>query len=145
MIRNREQSGPLERVSLIVWLVFLVAPFFLSGCVSAQTAEKEVTAERAFVIVKEKLLENRLEGKAVFVSAQRVKGGDIVKAMIHEYRVPEGVQSAWIVFIDDATAANWEHPCRYVFVDSTSGSYTVLKATAPPDDLDSYSKVYPKQ
>jgi hypothetical protein len=145
MIRRRKQSGPLGQVLRILWLAFFVAQFLVSGCASAQTPEREVTAEQAFAIVKEKLLKDQLEGKAVFVSASQVKGGDTIKAMIHEYRVPEGLDHVWIVFIDDAVEANWEHPCRYVFVNSVSGSFTVLNATAPPDDLDSYTKVYPKQ
>ncbi len=145
MSRHQKPVEPLGQVLRILWLAFFVAQFLLSGCASAQTPAKDLTAEEAWGIVKEKLLKDQLEGKAVFVSTSRAKGGDTIKAMIHEYRVPEGLEHAWIVFIDDTAEANWEHPCRYVFVESTSGSYTVLNATAPPDDLDSYAKVHPKQ
>lgn len=145
MISIQKRERPVGPIFRIVCLSSVVALLLLLSCASAQTPAKAVTAERAWAIAKEKVLHNELEGKAVFVSPRPLKAGDIIKAMVHEYRVPEKFGSAWLVYIDDAPNANLEHPSRYVFVSATSEEYEVLKATAPPDDLDSYSKVYPKQ
>lgn len=145
MVDNQKCTRPAGLLFCIVCLSLLIAQFSLSACASAQPTSQGVTAERAWAVVKEKVLADKLEGKEVFVSPHPLKGGDTIKAMIHEYRVPEKFGSAWVVFINDAPSANWEHRSRYVFVDAISGEYDILKATAPPDDLDSYSKVYPEQ
>ena len=141
MIRDRKVSG-----SVVVAFLFacFVAQLPESGCASSSVSA-QLTSEQAWNVVKEKALNDKLEGKVAYVSPGRLQGGATIKAMIHQYRVPEDMQSAWVVFIDDAPAANWEHPCRYVFVDPASGKHSVLDGTAPPDDLDTYAKVYPKQ
>jgi hypothetical protein len=144
MIRDRKVSWSIVRTLARAGFALLFVPL-LAGCASASVASKEITAEQAWTVVKEKVLENQLEGKMVYVSPSPVKGGAVIKSMIHEYRAPESMPSAWVVFIDDAPSANWEHPCRYVFVDSASGEHRVLGATSPPDDLDTYARVYPKR
>lgn len=145
MVSNQSRSHRVSQRLAIVCLTLIIGQLVLIDCASAQTAANAVTAERAWAITKEKVLGDKLEGKVVFISPRPLKGGEAIKAMIHEYRIPEKFGSAWVVFIDDAPNANWEHPARYVFIDANSEHYDVLKATAPPDDLDSYSKLYPKQ
>lgn len=39
--------------------------------------------------------------------------------------------SSWVFFIDDIPNANWNHDCRYVFVDCETGNYEVLNETEP--------------
>jgi hypothetical protein len=35
--------------------------------------------------------------------------------------------SSWCFFVDDLVFANWEHPCRYIFVNSATGNYTIFQ------------------
>jgi len=41
----------------------------------------------------------------------------------------------FVVFIDDHPFANFEHPCRYVFVDKTTGEMEVFNQTTPPLEM----------
>lgn len=41
----------------------------------------------------------------------------------------------YVVFIDDKAFANFEHPCRYVFVDRETGAFQVAGGTTPPKDI----------
>lgn len=101
---------------------------------------KRIDASAAWKIVREKVLENELEGKRCFISVQLQKGGEIIKSWSKDQQVPEKFAFAWIVFIDDAPEANWEHSCRYVFVDAASGEYVIRRASTPPDNLNSEFK-----
>ena len=42
--------------------------------------------------------------------------------------------NCWVFFIDDHPMANWEHNCRYVFMNSENGSYQIDNETVPPID-----------
>ena len=46
---------------------------------------------------------------------------------------PAAPQAAaqWAFLIDDFPQANWEHPCRYVFV-HVDGTLSIVEETAPP-------------
>lgn len=41
----------------------------------------------------------------------------------------------YVVFVDDLALANFEHPCRYVFVDRVTGAMEVVSARTPPLDM----------
>ena len=43
--------------------------------------------------------------------------------------------SGWLFFIDDYPGANWEHPCRYVFVDNDD-QITIVDAMSPPTNIE---------
>lgn len=38
----------------------------------------------------------------------------------------------WVFFVDDHPAANWAHPCRYIFIDSVSGAYQLVNENQYP-------------
>jgi len=40
--------------------------------------------------------------------------------------------SSWVYFIDDLPFANWNHPCRYLFVNSANGSYSITTSRKYP-------------
>ena len=46
-------------------------------------------------------------------------------------------------FIDDYPYANWEHPCRYSFVNKSKGQVYERKATTPPDNLETWKMITP--
>ena len=39
---------------------------------------------------------------------------------------------SWFFFVDDMPLANWEHPCRYIFVNVKTGDYELLSKRRPP-------------
>ncbi len=38
----------------------------------------------------------------------------------------------WVFFVDDHPSAGWEHPCRYVFVDSITGNFQIVNEKQYP-------------
>jgi hypothetical protein len=102
-----------------------------------------IDQDQAWKIVKEKILAKEQKDKVVYVSIDLLKPGQAVKSWENEYKVPGDFQQAWLFFIDDQPGANWQHACRYVFVDVGSGKYTIIKALTPPDSLEEMKKIFP--
>ena len=42
------------------------------------------------------------------------------------------IDNAYIYFIDEYEMANWGHPCRFMIIDKTTGSYEIYHRNAPP-------------
>jgi hypothetical protein len=42
---------------------------------------------------------------------------------------------SWAFFSDDHPLANWEHPCRYIFVDASLGTFSLDSITYYPTDI----------
>lgn len=42
----------------------------------------------------------------------------------------------WLFFIDDIPPAKWYHPCRYIFVDKSTGNYTIVNKKIYPKDIE---------
>lgn len=130
------------RKNLII--IFVSAAFLLSIFSGCSAAKKSIDRESAWQIVQEKVLEGRLENIIVYCSKEPVPAGTELKGWTKSYTVPEEFQSAWVFFIDDAPEANWEHSCRYIFVDQESGGFKVTEGRTPPDNLGDMDKLYPE-
>ena len=102
-----------------------------------------IDKDQAWKIVKEKILAREQKDKVVYVSNNLLEPGQVVKSWGNEYKVPPGFHSAWLFFIDDQPEANWQHACRYIFVDAASGKYTTIKALTPPDSMEEMKKIFP--
>jgi len=53
----------------------------------------------------------------------------------HNETIITPYSSSWVTFIDDNPVFGWKHPCRYVFIDASSGSHQVLSATIHPENM----------
>jgi len=51
--------------------------------------------------------------------------------------------SCFVYFIDEYPYANWEHPCRYLFVNKSNGQLYEKKAETPPDNLRTWKMITP--
>lgn len=128
-------------------IIFISLILLLSQCghaTSRNSGNNKITADKAKPIVTEKVLSGKLNGKIVYISKMPLKKGETIRAMAKTYQVDAFV-SSWVFFIDDAPEANWEHPCRYVFVDEGTGKYTVIEGKTPPDDINIFMKIYPHE
>jgi hypothetical protein len=127
---------------LLLCLVGLGALVLLSlGNAKPQTWELE--RDQVWALVRKEVLAEKLEGKVVHISRSPLKAGQAVESWKQRYPVPEEFALAWFVFIDDQPEANWEHPCRYIFVDARTGKFQVFKSSTPPNRLDQMIKVHP--
>lgn len=76
----------------------------------------------------------------VYGNPAMVTPGTVVETWYGPVTLPPA--EGWVAFVDDAPAANWAHPCRYVFVDR-AGRVTVVDALGPPPDLDAWPRIAP--
>jgi hypothetical protein len=44
----------------------------------------------------------------------------------------------WVFFVDDNPYAQWQHSCRYIFVDASSGGYNIINDRIPPVEIYSH-------
>ena len=114
--------------------------FLVAGCAPG---EKTISKDQSWEVVKKEVLAESLQNKIIYISIEPLKAGQAVKSWGHLYKVPEDFQGAWLFFIDDQPGANWEHACRYVFVNTATGKYKVIKAGTPPDSIENMKKIFP--
>jgi hypothetical protein len=137
-----------RRLSLIALTISLV--LLLPGSKSilawgdssnSPSSQEEIlrTREEAKRMVIYDILSDDISGKAIHMVESPISKGTIVKgwkADVETFVMP--YEKGWFFFLDDYRMANWEHPCRYVFVDSQAKEYTVFQATTPPKIWERY-------
>ena len=79
------------------------------------------TKEEIIEIVVTEVLYNETEGKELYIMPEPLPPGTVIWSWTQEIRRLPAEE--WLVFIDDFPMANWEHSCRYVFVDNTKRTY----------------------
>ncbi len=122
-------------VILFLGLLTACAPAASRDATPAQSSSGpplEVVRETGLHYLHEKIGE--LGQSVAYARQARVKPGEAIAFLGGEAVAPAGEDSAFF-FIDDAPAANWEHPCRYVFYGLTSGRVTVIPGRLPPREL----------
>jgi hypothetical protein len=92
--------------------------------------------EAAMQYVVGTLLDNNTSGKRVHVTAGLLAPGTEIRTWTRTVLTTD--RAGWVVFVDDMARANFEHPCRYVFVDRDTFATAVYDATMPPVDIASY-------
>ncbi len=85
------------------------------------------------------------EGRTVYVSERSLAGGSVISSWGTDVVVPVSFDQAWFYFVDDLPGANWEHSCRYIFVDIESGGYEISSRKTPPDDIDRMRRLFPPE
>ncbi|MCG8684981.1 MAG: hypothetical protein MI892_08915 [Desulfobacterales bacterium] len=124
---------------IILFLLFptliINALFFVPGIVFNSFAQETVSnVEQAFLIIKHEISTDALSGKSLVVHPVPIKGGTSIPTWGKTIRVPTSYDKAWFFFVDDQPQANWGHKCRYFFVGTRSGRYSIIHAKTPPDD-----------
>jgi hypothetical protein len=121
----------------------MFVPFHLSrlllllllGAVACAARSPQPDKQALLTTLEKDVLKESLAGKLVYVSRDPLPGGKFIAAWRAKIQVPPEFAQARFYFIDDAPKANWEHPCRYVFVDTKTQKHAVIKGSAPPDDM----------
>lgn len=93
-------------------------------------AQPVVGKDKAWQIVQDSVLNGKLEGINVALVKDVLLSNSKIKSFISDEVSPSF--DSWFFFIDDNPNANWEHPCRYVFVNVLSGAYKVISKRRPP-------------
>ncbi len=109
-------------VLLLTLTLVLAAPF---------AGASQLSRYDAVTMTTDLLLEGSMEGVRIFVYPQSLPAGTVVSTWKREvFTTPA---EGWFVFVDRMPAANWEHPCWYVFVDGQSGEVAKHDAHVPPE------------
>lgn len=114
----------MKKTSFIVLLVI----YSFLPIVAQQNAK--IVKDEAWKIVQKELSINDKSYVNVYVSNQIIKGGTIYNAMCEQEKTPQF--DSWFFFIDDLPFGNWEHPCRYVYVNVDNGECLTYNKRRPP-------------
>ena len=128
---NKKGIGIVLAAITIASIFAMIAPTAVAEGTESE-ADKMLSKMDARNLVISQVLNGNTEGKLVYVSSEPVKAGTIIESWYSSIELPQ--KEGWFFFVDDHPSANWEHPCRYVFVDLT-GKMTVYKATTPPNNI----------
>jgi hypothetical protein len=121
-----------KRIYFLV-VLFLILPAFVLGEPVKVAAGDSITSKTdAWNLVMSQILQGKIDGKWVYVSKEPVTAGSVIETWNGSFVFP--YDSGWFFFIDDYPLANWEHPCRYVFVDQEK-NILLLDGTTPPKKL----------
>ncbi len=86
---------------------------------------------QAASLVFNDVLSGDIEGKSVLSLDLMLTAGETVGTWHEDIIVPV---TGYLILIDDVALANWEHPCRWVFV-TANGEMEIIRLTTPPDAL----------
>lgn len=89
-------------------------------------------------LVYRELLKGDIVGKQVLAWPEMWNSGQEIQSWHESVRAP---YDCYFVMIDDMALANWEHPCRWVFV-SPSGEMQVEDMLTPPTGIDKMAVDY---
>jgi len=88
--------------------------------------------------VYNQLLGYDISGKAVYSFPRIILQGELISTWTEQIASP---QTGYLILVDDAAGANWEHDCRWVFV-SPDGELDAIHMMTPPDLLPRMSEEY---
>lgn len=134
-MKNKKIKGKALLIFILVSCIIGVLGYEGSAQVPL---EKE--REKALNLVLANVLEvkdvNEVTDKRVYMTEKAYnKAEATVKSWREEVPIPE--QGEWFLsFIDDDPKANWEHPVRYVLVNSKTNETKVVEASSPPAMLE---------
>jgi hypothetical protein len=124
-------AGGKREVALKLLMVLL----FAVTAVAVASVSSPTDAAR---LVYSELLNGSIEGRQVLAWPTACSEGQAVDAWHESITVPF---DGYLVLVDDMALANWEHPCRWVFV-SGEGSMQVIDMLTPPTGIDKMSVEY---
>ncbi len=101
-------------------LFFLITATFLAASVRAQYPR-----ELAIDLVLNHILVDDIGNVKVYASFNAIPiDAPLYLAFSAPIRCP--YESNWVFFVDDMPFAEWDHPCRYIFVDAMDGQYSII-------------------
>lgn len=103
---------------------------------NAQRSElEEKKKEAKQIVLKNILIAESWEDvvdKKVYMSSKPFSCAEVMISSWRE-KISFPYKKTWFFFIDDHPTTNWEHPCRYIFVDFESSQYEIIQVTSPPN------------
>jgi len=118
----------------IVVLSIVIACFLIASFAQAQSGVRQ-----AYGIVVAQVLGGDTAGKKIYCSPKITTPGMTVQGWRKSLTLPDA--PGYLCFVDDLPEANWEHPARLVFVDSSTGACQVYDMTTPPKNFSEFEQM----
>jgi hypothetical protein len=134
-VKSRCIAGSFFQSVLLLGLVF--SP--LTDCRAVKPPDE---SRHLLDRLEHEILKEPLSGKAVYMLKEPLAGGTSVASWRESYRIPKEFGKTIFIFVDDQPGANWEHPCRYVFIDEATGNYRLIAGRTPPNRLGEMEKIF---
>lgn len=110
-------------------------------CLSSMLSMAQFSRQQADNLVLNQVLSGQLSKVDVYSPADIQTGQNTIMQYDNSVlNLP--YPSNWVFFIDDLPFANWNHPCRYVFINTSDGNYAIINSNKYPVDWqNNYSSI----
>ncbi|MCK4303679.1 MAG: hypothetical protein KAY24_05515 [Candidatus Eisenbacteria sp.] len=122
--------NPPHRFPLTASLVTAALLILALAASFVQASAGAISRDEAVAITTDMLLGGSTDGVRLFVYPHTIQAGTVVSTWKRD--VFTAPAEGWFLFVDLMPAANWEHPCHYVFIDAQSGELAAHDAFVPP-------------
>ncbi len=95
-------------------------------------AAAQIDKDQAIGIVKSSLTNEELQNYNVLVFPDLIQGKEFNLSPYHVLH--SEYDMSWLFFIDMYPLAQWDHNCKYLFLDQQTGNYTTINYRIPPQD-----------
>lgn len=110
--------------------LFLILMIILIGVQNSTTAQ--IDKDQAIGIVRSNLTNEEMQNYNVLVFPDLIQGQDFFLSPFH---VLQSIyDNSWLFFIDMYPQAQWDHNCKYIFLDKQTGNFTTINYRIPPQD-----------
>lgn len=92
------------------------------------------TKKQADNMVLNTLLISDLESSDVYSLNTLISKNDTIWHFDGSF-IKSPYNTAWAYFVDDCPTANWSHPCRYIFINTSNGNWQIVDTSFPPENL----------
>ncbi len=134
------QLGRYTHRYLKILITIIVFSISCAATMPVSTSQDQLLQKLVTLVLTE-----GLQGKVVYITQNPLASGTVIKSWMSQHVSPQEYKFSWFYFVDDHPAANWEHPCRYVFIDIESGQFQIQQGKTPPDILSEMVKLYPDE
>ncbi len=111
--------------SLLLIATILVLPFVSKG---------QFSREQAMDLVLNQILVSDTGHINLYTSYNTIPNTSNI-ILLNGQTISPPYLGNWVFFSDDKPFANWDHSCRYIFIDSNTGDFTIYPSTSYPIDL----------
>ncbi|MCX6233830.1 MAG: hypothetical protein NT175_03785 [Bacteroidetes bacterium] len=102
-------------------------------CLSSLFCRAQFARQQANDLVLNQIFSDQLNMVDVYTSPDiQTSQNNIILYDSSTINIPTA--ECWVYFIDDLPFANWNHPCKYIFVNTADGSYTIINSNKYPID-----------
>ncbi len=105
-------------------------------CLNVSPLMAQFTSQQATNLVLNDVLSGELDNVDVFMMDEAQSGQSTV-FLGNNKTVYMPYSSNWVYFVDNTPFANWAHPCRFIFVDESTGVYQIVNEDYFPADWNS--------